>query len=432
MLCRWVVVYQAVSFLTEACHSSSVARESRAQALSLMADLLHRGQGTCRDEKRAVCLLKQAIEIAPAYALQLGAMLREGPIVDAPLHANGSNGSNSNDPQKITCKGGLPPSITEGGRERDNIAALGCFQKVIEHADRGDIACKVHAPLAYLALGKLYLEGAAGVARNVGRAYECFERSASPPHSLPEAQFLQGVMLRKGSGTDRNVTRGSELIRQAANSGVVPAMLLFGEMCRDGCGTTKERSLALMWLAKASEHGSIEARYEHAVLQGPALTVTRSIKKAGILTKMGAIIKNWKSRWFVLDQSLLCYYRDQNETSGAAPLGQIPLAGLSILTTHDISGKKGAAFTVKAMKESRVYTLLAGTHPLFPSRSYLTPNTFSSPPPPSLCFWFVFNDGDVIGGHRNSRRTRAMDECHSCSSISDRCNNNTTNTNVIN
>ena len=49
-------------------------------------------------------------------------------------------------------------------------------------------------------------------------------------------------------------------------------------------------------------------------------------EKEGYLTKMGQVAKNWKLRYFVLRDGILCYYKTQThaQTSGK-PLGLLYL-----------------------------------------------------------------------------------------------------------
>jgi copper chaperone CopZ len=51
-------------------------------------------------------------------------------------------------------------------------------------------------------------------------------------------------------------------------------------------------------------------------------TNTDKIVKEGYLTKLGGFVKNWRRRWFVLKDNILCYYKTPNDNR---PAGQIKI-----------------------------------------------------------------------------------------------------------
>jgi len=55
----------------------------------------------------------------------------------------------------------------------------------------------------------------------------------------------------------------------------------------------------------------------------PALENVRILHKEGFLTKQGAVVKNWKRRWFVLRGSVLAYYKKPTDDE---PAGEIVLS----------------------------------------------------------------------------------------------------------
>lgn len=98
--------------------------------------------------------------------------------------------------------------------------------------------------------------------------------------------------------------------------------------------------------------------------EGPASMdeITRFLKsdtkiaKAGYLTKQGGQIKSWKRRWFVLRESTLAYYKDNQSD---VPLGLIPLAHCTSIDLVSRKVSKPNAFEVKT--PDRVYLLVADT-----------------------------------------------------------------------
>ncbi|EDO43015.1 predicted protein, partial [Nematostella vectensis] len=76
--------------------------------------------------------------------------------------------------------------------------------------------------------------------------------------------------------------------------------------------------------------------------------------KEGYLTKLGGRIKNWKKRWFVLQDGKLYYFKTPNETN-RKPLGQVPLDG-----SCRISRTEGA-LTIEVATPKRTYYLSGET-----------------------------------------------------------------------
>jgi hypothetical protein len=63
------------------------------------------------------------------------------------------------------------------------------------------------------------------------------------------------------------------------------------------------------------------------------------LEKAGYLTKQGAIVKNWKRRWFVLRDTSLNYYRSKEDPESA---GVIELANCTVNQESKKTGKRYA------------------------------------------------------------------------------------------
>ncbi|XP_020901839.1 pleckstrin homology domain-containing family H member 1 isoform X2 [Exaiptasia diaphana] len=95
------------------------------------------------------------------------------------------------------------------------------------------------------------------------------------------------------------------------------------------------------------------------VLKTCATYTTVSLKKGdqrkeGFLTKLGGRIKNWKRRWFVLEDGKLYYYKSPTDV-GRKPLGQVPLDG-----SCRISRTEGA-LTIEIATANRTYYLTGET-----------------------------------------------------------------------
>ena len=78
-------------------------------------------------------------------------------------------------------------------------------------------------------------------------------------------------------------------------------------------------------------------------------------EREGVLTKQGGKAKNWKRRWFVLNDHVLYYFKDQSGVS----LGGFSVADARVLPTPASEAKKPFAFSV--ITPHRTYNLIADT-----------------------------------------------------------------------
>ncbi|XP_048586759.1 pleckstrin homology domain-containing family H member 1 isoform X2 [Nematostella vectensis] len=121
--------------------------------------------------------------------------------------------------------------------------------------------------------------------------------------------------------------------------------------------TVSENSSTLQSEESLSE--PLEDSGNTKVLKTCATYTTVSLKKGdqrkeGYLTKLGGRIKNWKKRWFVLQDGKLYYFKTPNETN-RKPLGQVPLDG-----SCRISRTEGA-LTIEVATPKRTYYLSGET-----------------------------------------------------------------------
>jgi len=76
--------------------------------------------------------------------------------------------------------------------------------------------------------------------------------------------------------------------------------------------------------------------------------------KQGEMKKQGHMVKNWKSRWFILQQDKLFYFRSKSDTY---PIDFIPLKGCQVLN-KTINGKqKKYMFELKSPEMSKEFTI---------------------------------------------------------------------------
>jgi len=96
---------------------------------------------------------------------------------------------------------------------------------------------------------------------------------------------------------------------------------------------------------------------------------------AGEFTKQGGSYKSWKTRWFVVDDSSVSYYKEKSEWENGpllgvpkTPQGVIPFAEILDITKHDEPSKctgitnrpKGAAgqFCLHVLTKARTFNII--------------------------------------------------------------------------
>eukprot|EP00298_Acanthocystis_sp_HF-20_P018968 c22143_g1_i1.p1 GENE.c22143_g1_i1~~c22143_g1_i1.p1 ORF type:complete len:124 (-),score=39.04 c22143_g1_i1:143-481(-) len=77
------------------------------------------------------------------------------------------------------------------------------------------------------------------------------------------------------------------------------------------------------------------------------------VDRCGYMTKLGGVVKNWKTRWFVLSGSVLTYYKSKDDTS--SPAGTIDLKNCK--TVKVCMDNIGKAHTLEVSVPGRNYFL---------------------------------------------------------------------------
>ena len=70
----------------------------------------------------------------------------------------------------------------------------------------------------------------------------------------------------------------------------------------------------------------------------------------GWIIKQGAVVTNWKRRWFVLKSDFLYYFKTQQDSD---PTGVVPVRGCTV--TEDTQCKRSNSFMVALPDNSRTY-----------------------------------------------------------------------------
>jgi TPR repeat protein len=208
---------------------------------------------------------------------------------------------------------------------------------VVAQAEAGD-------PEACFLLGRAYLKGE-GVPRSLPRAHELLRRGAEAGHAesmgaygfllsrglgcpqddaaavrwmqksleaarAPLTLFNLGIMTMKGRGVERDQKAGLDLIRQAAESGLVEAQVRLAEIHHFGeDGIFTDPGQAAFWAMKAADAG-------HAWAQN----LVGSMKEFGAGLAMDG-------------EGALAYYRKaaaQGDAKGQANVGRLLFNGLQV------------------------------------------------------------------------------------------------------
>lgn len=110
-------------------------------------------------------------------------------------------------------------------------------------------AADMGIPAAHARLGKLYAEGATGIAVNTQQALSYHTVAANQLY--PSSMEYLGFAHIHGLGTFKNTIKGLEWLRKAAESGNPKAMVGLAMAYQAGTATTKNPEAASTWLTKA-------------------------------------------------------------------------------------------------------------------------------------------------------------------------------------
>ncbi len=134
-----------------------------------------------------------------------------------------------------------PDKVAGGGRDDAGLGA--------QKADTADVPALIAAAnqgdaSAQVALGKLYLHGAPGLAEDRERARDSFARAAAQGN--PIGAYYMSTLTK-------DPAEAARWLEKAADAGVAQAMFLLGNAYRAGSGVPQDPAKALAWYQRAAE-----------------------------------------------------------------------------------------------------------------------------------------------------------------------------------
>ncbi|MGQ7883813.1 tetratricopeptide repeat protein, partial [Burkholderia pseudomallei] len=110
---------------------------------------------------------------------------------------------------------------------------------------------------ARLALGKAWLLGAGGAARDYPRALAMLRPLAAAGD--PNAAYYVGLVYRSGYGTPADATEAARWFELAARHDIPAAQFMLANAYRDGSGVRRDEARALALYRQAADHELPEA-----------------------------------------------------------------------------------------------------------------------------------------------------------------------------
>lgn len=173
------------------------------------------------------------------------------------------------------------------------IIAETSFDKVFERLGPDlvpllDTAARSGSAISAHQLGIAYLYGT-GVPRNETRGLDLIKQSAQS--GIAPAQYVYGSALWDGKyGLSQNLKDGFDWIHKAAESNVSDAQLLLGTFYRDGKSVPVNGAMALLWLKRAAEGKNAKAYLPLAEIYYAGVIVKQSTQESMEWAAKGAAL----------------------------------------------------------------------------------------------------------------------------------------------
>lgn len=104
---------------------------------------------------------------------------------------------------------------------------------------------------AQVSLGKLYLQGTVGVAKNYPRAFAYFHAAAEDGNAA--AAYYLGVMYKNGYGVEHDAVQSAHWLKVAADKQLPNAMFMLANAYRYGEGVAQDNQAALKLYQAAAD-----------------------------------------------------------------------------------------------------------------------------------------------------------------------------------
>ncbi len=221
-------------------------------AIMELARCYHDGDGVKVDMQKAFKFIEKAvhIEYIPAYHLY-GLMLidGEGCIKDEMKGVEWVRKGAIENNSEAQCLLGRYYFEGAYGISKSYEKALLWFEKAY---NLGSIEASV-------LIGIMHLEGD-GICVDSQTAVKYFKEAVEKEDE--EARYLLGMCMFDGNGIERNRVKGLRMIREAANSDVIPANVFLAKAYSGQKeGVEKDEEETFKWCKKAAELGDMESQY---------------------------------------------------------------------------------------------------------------------------------------------------------------------------
>ena len=123
-------------------------------------------------------------------------------------------------------------------------------------------------------VGVCYLKGR-GVYKDVGTGLGMIEKAVKDGADSMEAYECLATAYYRGEEINRDVLKGVQWAKKAADKGSVPAMVVLGDATNTGLGADLNTQAAAAWYRKASDKGDMEAKFR----LGSAYSVGRGVPR---------------------------------------------------------------------------------------------------------------------------------------------------------
>ena len=148
-----------------------------------------------------------------------------------------------------SANGHAPSMMALAGLKQSSNPAEALY--LIKQADgAGDLAATAQ-------LGKIYENGALGVAKNPKHAFKYYQRASD--EGVPIAKFHLARLYDNGIGVSANEVQSTRLYRQAALSGVAVANAVMARRYFEGKGLESDPIAGVGWLTRGAQLGSSDA-----------------------------------------------------------------------------------------------------------------------------------------------------------------------------